>query len=470
MSRPAKKLSIALLVLILLSTSLVAASAEQQGTPTNNQSLDMEANLQDSMPVDDRPGETHPPNPRLVIQENLQELPDVKTIEQPAPEADGQSPEKKTDSLRQRFFKKSDQLMNLTRAPLTYVQENVPFFTKRNIAFFGRLELDYAHYSSGILEDDSGLDVRRFRLGLAGQVKSWPGWNYKLEVDLTDQENTLSDAYLSWRSSKWGTFRIGNQKVAQTLSGQTSSISIPFMERPLPVLTFTLKRRLGIGWDTHLNKVGANITLFGIDPNEEVGSHGGAIRAYLNPKRDEDGLIHVGASFMQLFEDGDARLRARPESHVTDTRLVDTGIWPGVEKSTAVGIELAGARGPVTIRSEIYSTEWNRDDETTPKFGGWYAEASWFTTGEKAQYREGKFIRPKIENANGAWELALRYSSLDLNDQNVEGGKEDNYAFGVNWYSRTHWRIMSNLIKVNSDGFYGEQNPWIGQVRIQYYF
>ena len=141
----------------------------------------------------------------------------------------------------------SDRVMEISRAPLTYIQENVPFLTNRNIIFFGRLELDGAHYSSGVLEDDSGFSVRRFRLGLAGRVKIWPGWNYKLEFDLTDGENSLSDAYLSWRSERWGTFRIGNQKVAQTLSGQTSSLTGTFMERPLPVLAFTLQRRLGLG-------------------------------------------------------------------------------------------------------------------------------------------------------------------------------------------------------------------------------
>jgi len=114
---------------------------------------------------------------------------------------------------------KSDRVMEISRAPLTFIQENVPFLTNRNIIFFGRLELDGANYSSGVLKDDSGFSVRRFRLGLAGRVKIWPGWNYKLEFDLTDGENSLSDAYLSWRSKKWGTFRIGNQKVAQTLSG-----------------------------------------------------------------------------------------------------------------------------------------------------------------------------------------------------------------------------------------------------------
>jgi phosphate-selective porin len=130
----------------------------------------------------------------------------------------------------------------LPKKLLTGIQDHVPFLTKRKIIFFGRLELDYAHYSSGILEDDSSFKIRRFRVGLAGNLRLWRGVNYKLELDLTDGENTLSDAYLLWHSGKWGTFRIGNQKVAQTLSGQTSSLSIPFMERPLPVEAFTLQR------------------------------------------------------------------------------------------------------------------------------------------------------------------------------------------------------------------------------------
>ena len=31
-----------------------------------------------------------------------------------------------------------------------------------------------------------------------------------------------------------------------------------------------------------------------------------------------------------------------------------------------------------------------------------------------------------------------------------EGGTEHNLSFGVNWYSKTHWHFMGNLIKVKS--------------------
>ena len=56
-------------------------------------------------------------------------------------------------------------------------------------------------------------------------------------------------------------------------------------------------------------------------------------------------------------------------------------------------------------------------------------------------------------------------------DQDVQGGTQRNLSFGVNWYSRIHWRFMGNLIKVRAkDGPFGEQKPWIVQVRAQYYF
>ena len=276
---------------------------------------------------------------------------------------------------------------------------------------------------------------------------------------------------MSWRSKKWGTFRIGSQKVAQTMSGQTSSLTVPFMERPLPVLAFTLQRRLGLGWDTHLKKMGANITVFAADPNEGIGSEGWAARGYFNPVRGPSNVFHIGGSFMQITTDGDAQISARPESYVTNTRLVDTGPWASVGTNSAIGLEMAGSRGPVTIRSEFYRAEWSLNDGINPKFLGWYAEASWFLTGEMANYRDGKFIRPIIKGERGAWELAFRFSTVDLNDQDVQGGKQSNLSFGINWYSKTHWRFMSNVIKVKAkEGPYGKQDPWIVQARVSYYF
>jgi phosphate-selective porin OprO/OprP len=264
--------------------------------------------------------------------------------------------------------------------------------------------------------------------------------------------------------------KLGNQKVAQTLSGQTSSISIPFMERSLPVLAFTLQHRLGVGYELHRQQWGGTASVFSHDINEQLGSEGYAARLYFHPTKSARRVAHLGVSGLSFKNDEDGRLRARPESHRTDTRLVDTGLWEDADHTSAFGLEFAGLVGPITVRSEFYRLGWTRDEGADPTFSGWYIDGSWFMTGEISNYRQGKFIRPDVRNPRGAWELAARFSSIDLNDEDVRGGTEDNFTLGVNWYSQVHWRFMGNLIKVNADGPEGRENPWIVQFRAQYFF
>ena len=120
--------------------------------------------------------------------------------------------------------------------------------------------------------------------------------------------------------------------------------------------------------------------------------------------------------------------------------------------------------------SEFYSAGWSGEIQEDTRFKGWYVEGSWFLTGETANYRDGKFSRTAIKGTRGAWEVALRLSSPNLSDKDVQGGAEDNFSLGHDWYSRTHWRFMGLLIKVRSEGPEGKQNPWIIQFRGQNFF
>jgi len=69
----------------------------------------------------------------------------------------------------------------------------------------------------------------------------------------------------------------------------------------------------------------------------------------------------------------------------------------------------------------------------------------------------------------GAWEIAFRLSAIDLNNQNVEGGKERDATLGVNWYLNQFLRITFNIVEVlevDGGAFDGDE-PTIYQMRFQ---
>jgi len=52
----------------------------------------------------------------------------------------------------------------------------------------------------------------------------------------------------------------------------------------------------------------------------------------------------------------------------------------------------------------------------------------------------------------GAWEIAARLDSLDLNDGSgataIAGGEGDRYTLALNWYLNYNFRIMADYSKI----------------------
>jgi phosphate-selective porin OprO/OprP len=90
-------------------------------------------------------------------------------------------------------------------------------------------------------------------------------------------------------------------------------------------------------------------------------------------------------------------------------------------------------------------------------FDGYYIYGSYFLTNDLRNYLADKGVFDIIKPANpfrlhgggwGAWEVATRYSVLDLNDGNVLGGNERNITLGLNWYPSSFVRLMANYVHV----------------------
>lgn len=100
-------------------------------------------------------------------------------------------------------------------------------------------------------------------------------------------------------------------------------------------------------------------------------------------------------------------------------------------------------------------TEVDRKRLSDPDFDGWYVQGSWILTGESRGYdfKNGTFKNPKPnsivgQGGYGAWEIAARYSRLDLNDADVDGGREENFTAGINWYPTPTFKFMANYVNV----------------------
>ena len=336
----------------------------------------------------------------------------------------------------------------------------------RSYAFFGRVEGDAALYSDQVFDGENGAEVRRLRLGVGGILTDY--LSYKVDLDLTDKTATVSDVYLKLDTSRRGALTVGNQRVTQNLSAMTGSLSLLFMERPLPVTTFSLGRRLGISHDVHGGRWSAHGMLFGTDPNNDAGDRGWAVRGVFNPTRKDGGVAHLGLSFVREKMDREARFRTRPESHVTDIRLVDTGELNDIDYQNIIGLEVAGARGSFTGRFEAFKAVWERLDNSKDDFKGAYLEVGYFPTGQGFNYQQGRFVRPRFDVGTRALELGFRASWVDLNDTNVRGGEQFNLGFAVNYYLRHNLRIQSNLLHARTDEVAGDVRSWILQARLQF--
>ncbi len=316
----------------------------------------------------------------------------------------------------------------------------------------GRIHADYAYYDDDRTSMGNGASLRRARIHFKG--KFLRDWRYKAEIDFAEDSNVGPRAvWLAYKGWQPVTLRIGNFQEPFSLEEMGGSNAITFMERSLGN-SFAPSYHLGIGLDTQGDFWSFSSGLFG----ETVGRKddtvddgwGIAARATLAPILSDRRLLHLGFSseYRHTDDDDRIRLRARPESNVTNRRLVDTRTINGVKKTVLLGAEFAALYGPLSVQGEYFHDFVVRDRAPNLGFDAAYVQGSWFLTGESRAYRpkRGVFGLIKPLHDYGAWEVALRYSWINLNDRDIQGGEQTNYTLGLNWYVNYNVRFMMNYI------------------------
>lgn len=353
---------------------------------------------------------------------------------------------------------------------------------------WARRGAEYPEY--GLKNELDGLEFRRARLSLGGTIYRDVAYRaeYDFAVDSPGADGgRFADVYLELKNLPYlGSLRIGHTQEPFTLEEMTSYRYLTFLERSL-TNTFAPSFNVGIMARNSLLKDQMTWTL-GLfkttddwpSENDSNEKDGWAVTGRITgqPWKSEDGrrYLHLGASATHRDPDGPFRYRSRPEAHLAQAYL-NTGQLE-TNSVLAYGGEMLMVYGPASLQAEYVRSELDVEDMGNRDFSSYYVSGSWFLTGESRPYSAAlgspTRVRPKHPfslrdetRGWGAWEVAMRYSRLDLNDGPVRGGEMTDWTFALNWYLNANTRIMLNYIVAEPENDLSDGQVRILQSRVQ---
>jgi phosphate-selective porin OprO/OprP len=384
------------------------------------------------------------------------------------------------------------------------------------VAITSRLHWDVGGYdfrpnTAGTLPQklDSGQNVRRARIGVAGKFLS--DWNFALVYDFGGSSDGfggsapgslpgggvsgVENAYLSYTGLKpfGGKMAIeaGIMDVPYTLDEATSSNDILFMERSSANVIATniaagdFRSAVGARWWNDALWAGGYVTgpstgaihsASSVTPAGTTEQYGAVARVAGNPISGKDYSLHIGVDAQWLIQPPrnlvtqaqTVTLSDRPELRLDPTTLISTSAIANASGAQVYSVEAAATYGPLIVQGEYYWYNVDRSANTgLPPFGapslrfqGGYAQAGYVLTGETHVYNPASASYSGIKPAHpfsldgggwGAWEIAGRVSMIDLNNQlgtatGIAGGRQTVYTAALNWYVNGNIRFMFNYL------------------------
>jgi phosphate-selective porin OprO and OprP len=318
--------------------------------------------------------------------------------------------------------------------------EGPPTFPTVRLTGFFQADAGWIHQDAvnmaAVGDVQDGTDFRRARLAATGNVAENVG--YMLEMDFAfPGRPSFMDVWGEVRDlDVLQNVRFGQYRQPFGLDGLTSVKELTFLERGLP-FAFLPFRQMGVmahGTDAAeamtwwLSGFRAPVDTFA----GNVGDNGGyGLASRVTGVVMDDGagsILHVGGAY-SLIEpsSGTVRYRNQPEFFVSDSILgatpffVDT-LAMATDHVNLFGGELAATSGAWHAQGEVIYAVVDRSAASTATFSGASIQTGYILTGEHRPY-DGKngvlgLIVPHENFGNscaGAWEVAARWSYLDLN-------------------------------------------------------
>ncbi|MCC6920599.1 MAG: hypothetical protein IT548_15485 [Alphaproteobacteria bacterium] len=360
---------------------------------------------------------------------------------------------------------------------------------------------------------NSGSYFRRAQFGVEGKV--FRDFDYEFRFNFGGAENedpgSINILRVAYNPTPEVRINVGAIQPTFTLDDSTSSNDITFLERASVVNTVIgeyggsdarkgieatyLKQGENMDW-----MVNVAYTTSPIGTRNQVADDRdqvlGRIAARVFKNADWD--VHLGANAAAILSMGGVDLTApntlpgarnvnfrdRPELRINGDRLVSTGNI-AADGGWMWGLEAAARYKNFYLSGEFFNFGLDRDRACAgcnltaqdPDFSGWYVMASYILTGETKRYEAQGFSNSRMQfgaprpnspfstgGTWGAWEIAARYSELDLNYKvgaegtapntalgEIRGGKQDIVTVALNWYLNRNMRLMFQYQNVDID-------------------
>lgn len=323
------------------------------------------------------------------------------------------------------------------------------------------LKLDDSLEDAGF-DDSDGTEFRRARILF--EMEMWQSWFMKAQYDFVASTAAIKDLFVGKRDVIGDAdIQLGHFKEPLSIGQLTSDSYTTFIERAMTDL-YAPSRNNGIMLYDSFADDAVNWAVGGFKETNDGGINaqdgGFAVTGRISgsPVYSEDGstVVHLGVGYTQR-DVSELQQRTRPEVHIAPF-LLDTGVL-STEDVGIGNVELAGVFGSFHATGEYFTSSASGADGSQDfDSDGYYVEAGYFITGETRPYKRASGVFDRLvplesytDGGSGALEVAARYSSLDLTDDAVIGGEEDNITVAVNWYLNPNLRAGINYVMGNVD-------------------
>ena len=388
---------------------------------------------------------------------------------------------------------------------------------RMSFAIGNQTQFDYGGYfqnpyrTTQFPQLNNGVNLRRERIFFVAKYDDFtfnvtPDFGGSPDGNLTNQ--TLYEANLNFTGFKPFTATLGYFKPWFSLYDSQSSNDFLLMERPSII---EIARNVAAGdaratypevkasTDRYFAALALTGAPYGAQTSsllngEQIGTVG---RIAGRPYYDTDWNVHLDFSGEYVFHPNNntsgtpgvsqttLTFQDRPELRIDMNRLITTG---SLSSSNA---NVYGGEGAINWRNLLLQGGYYQIGDTQKKlpgvpapslsFNGGYVEAGWNITGEPFRYNVGSaaFARPKVDDpfiinengfspGTGAWQLAARWSVMNLNSHvtpgisqsatgGVFGGYQQIFGAALSWYPNDWIRFemqfqYSMVDRLNSAG------------------